>query len=64
MYKSNIGVYAVVGYTEHYFHKDKYYRLNNGSWEVSFNINKEWAPVSEKKVPSGLCKKNVCKKKK
>ncbi len=64
VYKSNIGVYVVVGYPEHYFLKDKYYRLNNGSWEVSFNIKREWAPVSDKKLPSGLRNKNVRKKKK
>lgn len=64
VYKSNIGVYVAVGYTAHYFHKDKYYRLNNSSWEVSVNINKGWVPVSEKKLPPGLRKKHMCKKKK
>jgi len=66
VYKSDIGVYVVVGYPDYYFHKDKYYRLNNGSWEVSLNIKKNWALVSDKKLPSGLRNKNkkVCKKNK
>jgi len=62
VYKSDIGVYVVVGYPDYYFHKDKYYRLNDGSWEVSFNIKREWAPVSGKKLPPGLRNKKVCKK--
>lgn len=61
VYKSNIGVYVVVGYPDYYFHKDKYYRLNDGSWEVSFNMKRKWAPVSDKKLPSGLRNKKVCK---
>lgn len=64
VYKSDIGVYVVVGYPDYYFHKDKYYRLNDGSWEVSLNIKKDWAPVSDKKLPSGLRKKDVSKKNK
>lgn len=64
VYKSEIGVYVVVGYPDYYFHKDKYYRLNDGSWEVSFNVKKDWAPVSDKKLPHGLRNKKVCKKNK
>ncbi len=64
VYKSNIGVYVVVGHAEHYFYRDRYYRLNNASWEVSLNINKGWSPVSGKKLPPGLRKKHVCKKNK
>lgn len=62
VYDSNIGVYVVVGRTEHYYCRDKYYRLNGGSWEVSLDINGKWAPVSDKKLPPGLRKKNMCKK--
>ena len=64
VYKSNIGVYVVVGYSDHYFYKDRYYRLRNGSWEVSVHIDGNWKSTSEKKIPSGLQKKYVCKKKK
>jgi hypothetical protein len=64
VYKSDIGVYVVVGYPEYFFHKDKYYRVKDGSWEISFNMNEKWTPVSEKKLPSGLRNKKVCKKNK
>lgn len=62
IYNSDIGVYVVVGHAEHYYCRDKYYRLNNGSWEVSLDINGKWAPASNKKLPPGLRKKKTCKK--
>ena len=64
VYKSDIGVYVVVGYPDYYYYKDKFYRLNEGSWEVSLNIRSDWAPVSRKKLPPGLRNKKECKKKK
>lgn len=64
VYKSDIDVYVVVGHQDYYFHKDKYYRVKNGSWEVSFNMKENWTLVSEKKLPPGLRNnKKVCKKK-
>lgn len=62
VYKSGIGVYVVVGHSEHYYYRDKYYRLENGSWEASLHIDGKWAPVPYKKLPPGLRKKNICKK--
>ncbi len=64
VYNSEIGVYVVVGHSEHYYYRDRYYRLNSGSWEVSLHIDGKWAPVSDKKIPPGLRKKNICKKSK
>lgn len=63
VYRSSIGVYVAVGYSEHYFHKDRYYRLVDGSWQVSFRIDKGWTPVPEKKLPPGLRKKHKVKHK-
>lgn len=64
VYKSDIGVYVVVGYPDHYFNKDRYYRLNNASWEVSLSLEGKWKPVSKKKLPKGLGNMKVCKKNK
>jgi hypothetical protein len=64
VYESNIGAYVVVGYTDHYFYRDKYYRFGGASWEVSLNIKKGWEPVSAKKLPPGLRKKHAGKKNK
>jgi hypothetical protein len=63
VYKSDIGVYVVVGYDGHYFHKDTYYRLRDDRWQVSVRIDGKWTPVSKKKIPPGLRKRHVCKKK-
>lgn len=62
VYKSDIGVYIVVGHTHHYYCKDRFYRLDGGSWEVCSHLDGKWTPVSEKKLPKGLHKKHVCKK--
>ena len=64
VYKSNLGVYVVVGYSDHYYYNDRYYRSRNSSWEMSVHIDGKWKSVSEKKIPQGLQKKKVCKKKK
>ncbi len=62
VYDSGIGVYVVVGHSELYYYRDRYYRLNSGSWEVSAHVDGKWAPASDKKVPPGLRKKKICKK--
>ncbi|UCF04123.1 MAG: hypothetical protein JSV33_09205 [bacterium] len=62
VYNSNIGVYVVAGHSELYYCRDKYYRLNGGSWEVSSHVKGKWAPVSHKQLPPGLRKKNKSKK--
>ncbi len=62
VYKSDIGVYVVVGYPDYYYYKDRYYRLHKGSWEVSYNMRYLWAPVSQKKIPPGLRDKKMAEK--
>lgn len=64
VYKSNIGVYVVVDYNDYYFHKDRYYRLNDGRWETSIQIDGKWSQVTDKHLPKGLKKNHQCKKKK
>jgi hypothetical protein len=56
VYESNMGVYVVSGYTEHYYYHGRYYRWNNDSWQASSNINRGWAKAPEKTVPPGLRK--------
>jgi hypothetical protein len=64
VYRSDIGVYVVVGYPDYYFKRDRYYRLNRDSWEFSLSLEGKWKPVSRKKLPKGLRDINTCKKKK
>jgi hypothetical protein len=61
-YESSMGVYVVVGYAEHYYCDGVYYRWHEASWHASKNINKGWAPASDKSIPPGLRKTHVCKK--
>lgn len=57
IYNAEIGVYLVMGYDHYYFHGDRFYRLTNGSWEVSVEIGGKWKTIPDKKVPPGLHKK-------
>ena len=58
-------MYLVSGHSNHFFYKDKYYRLHNSSWEASVHFDGPWKSVNEKKLPPGLKQhKNKGKKKK
>ena len=57
VYESAIGVYVVSDHSHHYFHKNKYYRLKKGSWEISSRLDGPWKPIKEKKLPPGLQKR-------
>jgi hypothetical protein len=57
VYNSEIGAYLVMGHDHYYFHNDRFYRLTNGSWEVSVEIGGKWRTIPHKKVPPGLQKK-------
>lgn len=54
VFDSNMGVYIVSGYTEHYYYHNRYYRWNNGSWQTSPKINRGWSSAPEKTIPPGL----------
>ena len=56
VFDSGIGVYAVSGHSDNYYHQGKYYRWNNNSWEASSKISEGWAPTSDDAVPPGLRK--------
>jgi hypothetical protein len=57
VYNAEIGVYLVMGHDHCYFYKDSFYRLTNGSWQVSVEIGGKWRAIPDKKVPPGLQKK-------
>ena len=48
------GVYVVVGVSNHYYHKGKYYRFRDDWWETGITFKGEWKSVSERSLPSGL----------
>ena len=57
VYDTEIGVYLVMGHDHCYFHKDRFYRRTNGSWQVSIELGGKWSTIPDKKVPPGLEKK-------
>jgi hypothetical protein len=59
VFDSQLGVYVVVGWEEHFFYKDHFYRLVNGRWELSARLDGGWGKVKSGKLPKGLAKKRA-----
>jgi hypothetical protein len=57
VFDSHLGVYAVVGWNDHYFHEDHFYRLVDGIWQVSVRIDGGWAATKPSRLPPGLARK-------
>lgn len=55
-YDSGVGVYVVVGLSDHYFDDGLYFRYRSGNWEVSVNLNDGWHLADRHVVPSKLWK--------
>jgi hypothetical protein len=58
-----MGLYIVSEYTDHYYHKDKYYRWRDGGWERSSHVDGKWKKISTKRLPSGLKAENTAREK-
>jgi hypothetical protein len=54
VFDSSMGLYVVVGYSDHYYHEGYYYRLRDGLWEMSLKLDGGWTFVSERSLPPGL----------
>ncbi len=54
VYDSECGVYVVVGFLDHYYHRERYYRWHRDRWEISASFDGDWKSMSAKKLPSGL----------
>ena len=54
VFDSRLGVYVVVGLTDHYYHDGYFYRLRGGLWEMSLKPDGGWASVSITSLPPGL----------
>jgi hypothetical protein len=59
VFDAELGVYVVVGRKDHFFYKDCFYRLVNGSWEMSVRIDAGWAGIASDHLPRGLAKKRA-----
>ncbi len=62
VFDSEIGVYVVVGRSDHYYHEGYFYRCINGQWEISAQPDSGWAFVAEASLPSGLKIKSTSQK--
>ena len=59
IFDSGLGVYVVVGWPDHYWHRDRYYRFADGGWMISARIDGGWATCASSRVPGGLQKKHA-----
>jgi len=64
IFDSGVGVYVVVGWPDHYWDRDHYYRYAEGHWMTSRRIDGGWARCSAANVPQGLVKKHAHAKQK
>ena len=54
VFDSGRGVYVVVDFPNHYYHKGRYYRFREPHWEMGVHIDGPWESVSEVALPPGL----------
>jgi hypothetical protein len=54
VFDSGLGVYVVVGLSDHYYHDGYFYRLSGGVWEMSLEHNGHWKAISDNSLPIGL----------
>ena len=54
VYDSSLGLYVVVGMTDHYYHDGYFFRIHGGLWEMSKKPDIGWKVVSESSLPQGL----------
>jgi hypothetical protein len=57
VYRSELGVFVVLDYEDHYHDGERYLRWNAGVWETNAEFRGRWAPLAEAELPPGLRKK-------
>lgn len=58
VFDSDAGVYVVVGWPDHYWYRDRYYRWLDSRWMVSVKLDGDWADCSSQGLPPGLARKH------
>ncbi len=56
VFDSGLGVYGVVGLSDHFFLNDHFYRRSGGEWYMSAELGHGWTVVRSSKLPKGLLK--------
>jgi len=54
VFDSGLGVYVVVGLSDHYYHDGYFFRLRSGMWETCPKPDGHWKIVSHNSLPIGL----------
>lgn len=54
VYDSELGVYVVVDFPDHFYFKGRYYRFGELHWEVGVHIDGPWESISAETLPPGL----------
>ena len=58
VFDSGLGVYVVVGWPDHYWRDDHYYRWVDGTWMVSVKLDGGWISCGSSRLPPGLVAKH------
>jgi len=57
MYDNRLGAYVVLGYDDHYYLDDRYYRYRDGGWWFNVDIDsRDWRHIDANRVPHKLRK--------
>ncbi len=54
VFDEKLGVYLVVGRSDHYYHGTRFFRLTQAGWQVSAHIDAGWVSIRYEEVPSRL----------
>ncbi|SPD72837.1 conserved exported hypothetical protein [uncultured Desulfobacterium sp.] len=53
-YNAHSGMYAVIGYDNHYYRDNNFFRIVDGVWNKSEHISGPWLPAPKSILPPGL----------
>ena len=54
VFQQDLGCYAVVGRSNHYWKDGHFFRLGSGGWQISYRWGSTWASVGDQRVPERL----------
>ena len=64
VFRSDLGVYVVVGASGYYFHDSAFYHQDSTGWVVAKHRDGPWKTISKSKLPPGLRSESKAKGKK
>jgi len=61
VFRSDLGVYVVVGASGYYFNDGAFYHQDSTGWVIGKHIDGPWKTISKSQLPSGLRSKGKAK---